>query len=163
MKRWFAFFFVAGAFVAWAQTHAPGPAQPAPTVPTAPPSGTVQGFVVPEYDATGQLRWRLFGDTARLELTGARVEVKQMKIELYREKDVGFTVESPVCLFDRTAKLAASDEDVRIVSTNLLVTGKGFEWNAPENRMHIRNDVTVRIANRKTAAFPIIGPQPKSK
>ena len=152
-------FAIFAAAAVWGQTNA-GPA--AMDQPSKPGAGTLRGFSVPEYDlTTGLLKWRMFGDSARVDLTSGKVLVQQMKIEVYRETNLNMTVKSPVCLFDRTAKTAVSDEAVEIVSTNMVVTGKGFEWFSGDNRMNIHNDVTVKITSRNKSLFRPNEPETK--
>jgi hypothetical protein len=159
MKRWLILAGMAAVMAAWAQTNAPAPGGASASGPAATDAGSVRGFIVPEYDvATGQLKWKLFGDTARVLLTGGKVEVRVMKIEVYHGDAVDMTMRSPVCLFDRGAKLATSDEAVEIVATNMVVTGKGFDWNAADNMVKIRNDVTVTLHNRQGPVFLPIKP-----
>jgi lipopolysaccharide export system protein LptC len=162
MRQWQVILAVV-AILTWAghaQTNAPnrpvvtlGPA----ATPTRPNPGTVQGFRVPEYDANGQLVWQMFGDRARLELVSGKVEVEQMKLELFRDGRVDSTMRSPTCLFDRAAKTASSRDPVEIVATNMVMTGKGFDWSAADNRMRIHNDVTVTIYGRKGMAIMMPG------
>ena len=155
MRRRLAILAVMVALVGHAQTNAPvmrlsaGAPQPG--------AGNLQGFTVPEYNADGQLVWQMFGETARVELVGGKVEVHGMRLELYQKGSLDATMRSPVCLFDRAAKTASSDEPVEIVSTNMVVTGKGFEWNSNDNRMRIRNDATMTILNKKGMPFPKVG------
>ncbi|MCX7825217.1 MAG: LPS export ABC transporter periplasmic protein LptC [Verrucomicrobiae bacterium] len=162
MRQWH-FISAVVAVLAWAghaQTNAPGLAVSAPRPPATPirsDPGTVHGFKVPEYDAKGQLVWQMFGDRARLELASGKVEVEQMRLELFRGGQVDTTMRSPKCLFDRAAKTASSDQPVEIVATNMVMTGKGFDWNAAESRMRIHNDVTVTIYGRKGMAITMPG------
>jgi len=160
MNRWMMMAGMAAVVAAWAQTNAPALRAPsAPPPAAAADAGTVKGFTVPEYDATtGQLKWKLFGDTARVLLTGGKVEVRAMKIEVYSGQAVDMTLQSPVCLFDRAAKLATSDDTVEIVATNMVITGKGFDWNAADNLVKIHNDVTVTLQNRQGPMFLPVQP-----
>ncbi|MBI5393803.1 MAG: hypothetical protein HZA91_00750 [Verrucomicrobia bacterium] len=166
MKRWLLLVGTVATIAAWAQTNAPAPSGTpastnAPAAAMAPEAGSVKGFMVPEYDETGQLRWKMFGDTARVLLTGGKVEVHVMKIEVYRGNAVDMTMRSPVCLFDRAAKLATSDRAVEIVATNMTVTGIGFDWNAADSVVKIRNDVTVTLQNRQGSVFLPLKSQPQ--
>ncbi len=158
MKRWLvilAAMVALAALVGQAQTNAPALRGPALVPQT--DAGNLKGFMVPEYGPDGQLTWRMFGETARVELVGGKVEVHVMKLELYQNGAVDATIYSPVCLFDRTAKTAASEDAVKIVATNMVVTGTGFDWSSTDNRMRIRTDATMTILNRKGMAFPTTG------
>lgn len=146
---------VAMVWAAHAQTNAPVMQVTGPALQ--PGAGNLQGFTVPEYDANGQLIWQIFGDTARVELVGGKVEVQGMRLEFYQKGSLDATMRSPACLFDRTSKTASSAESVEIVSTNMMVTGKGFDWNSNDNRMRIRSDATMTILNRKAMPFPKVG------
>jgi hypothetical protein len=155
MKRHVAILAMMAVLVAYAQTNAPvmQVTSPAPQ----PGAGNLQGFTVPEYDANGQLVWQMFGDSARVELVGGKVEVRGMKLEFYQKGSLDATMRSPLCLFDRTSKTAASDEAVEIVATNMVVTGKGFDWSSNDNRMRIRSDATMTILNKNAMPFPKVG------
>ncbi|MCX6907690.1 MAG: hypothetical protein NTY01_06565 [Verrucomicrobia bacterium] len=155
MRRCLAILAAMAALVAYAQTNAPV-MQPPPSTPQ-PGAGNLQGFTVPEYDANGQLVWQMFGETARVELVGGKVEVHGMKLDFYQKGSLDATMRSPVCLFDRTSKTATSEETVEIVATNMVVTGKGFDWNSNDNRMRIRSDATMTILNKKAMPFPKVG------
>ena len=155
MKRWLVILAALAALVGHAQTNAPALRGPSLTPQTG--AGNLKGFMVPEYGPDGQLVWRMFGETARVELVGGKVEVHVMKLELYQNGAVDATIYSPACLFDRTAKTAASEDAVKIVATNMVVTGTGFDWSSNDNRMRIRNDATMTILNRKGMAFPTTG------
>ena len=166
MKRWMMLAGTVATIAAWAQTNAPAPTGAPPSTNAivgvmSSEAGSVKGFMVPDYDETGKLRWKLFGDTARVLLTGGKVEVHVMKIEVYRGNDVDMTMRSPVCFFDRSAKLAISDDNIEIVATNMVVTGKGFEWSAGDNSVRIRNDVAVTLLNRKGSVFMPTTSKPK--
>ncbi|MBI5686162.1 MAG: hypothetical protein HZC54_13900 [Verrucomicrobia bacterium] len=155
MRRCLVILAATVALVGYAQTNAPV-MQVTSTAPQ-PGSGSLQGFTVPEYDANGQLIWQMFGDSARVELVGGRVEVQGMRLEFYQKGSLDATMRSPVCLFDRGSKTASSDEAVEIVATNMMVTGKGFDWNSNDSRMRIRSDATMTIFNRKGMPFPKVG------
>lgn len=155
MRRCLAILAVMTVLVGHAQTNAPVMRLPAGA--PQPGAGNLQGFTVPEYNADGQLVWQMFGETARVELVGGKVEVHGMRLELYQKGSLDATMRSPVCLFDRAAKTASSDEPVEIVSTNMVITGKGFEWNSNDNRMRIRDDATMTILNKKGMPFPKVG------
>ena len=154
MKRWLVILAALAALVGHAQTNAPALRGPALTPQT---DAGLKGFMVPEYGPDGQLTWRMFGETARVELVGGKVEVHVMKLELYQNGTVDATIFSPACLFDRTAKTAASEDAVKIVATNMVVTGTGFDWSSTDNRMRIRTDATMTILNRKGMTFPTTG------
>lgn len=139
------------------QTQTNAPALRGPSLTPTTDAGNLKGFMVPEYGPDGQMVWRMYGETARVELVGGKVEVHVMKLELFQNGAVDATIYSPACLFDRTAKTAASDEAVKIVATNMVVTGTGFDWSSNDNRMRIRSDATMIISNRKDMGFPSMG------
>jgi hypothetical protein len=156
MRRRLVMLAAMAALVVHAQTNAPV-LRPAANNMSPSDAGTLQGFTVPEYNADGQLIWQMFGESARVELVGGKVEVRGMRLELYQKGTLDATMRSPVCLFDRSSKTASSDDAVEIVSTNMTVTGKGFEWNSNDSRMRIRSDATMTILNRKAMPFPKVG------
>lgn len=107
---------------------------------------TVTDFSVPEYDVNGNIVSELLGDYADIMPDG-RVRVRNLRIISYKNGEPELTVTSPECEYIEEDKSAYSDSEVRIARENLVVTGKGFSWDATGERMEIRSDVRVVLRN----------------
>ena len=103
----------------------------------------ITGFRVPEYDDQGKLKNQLFGDYAKIPLSGP-IEVHQLKYEIYGESTQAETrITAPLCFYDREQGTAHSDGAVRIAREDLVITGMGFDFNRHEERMVIHKQVKV--------------------
>lgn len=104
---------------------------------------TIRGFEVPEFDRENRLQSRLFGDFARI-LPSGMVDITGMRIDFYDEnREVEMRVTAEQCLYDRDTRHASSDTRIRIARENMIITGKGFVWDAEEERFEIHEDVKV--------------------
>lgn len=104
---------------------------------------TIRGFEVPEYDRENRLQSRLFGDLARL-LPSGLVDITGMRVEFYDDdREVEMRVTAETCLYDRTTRNASSDAHIRISRQNMIITGKGFVWDAEEERFEIHEEAKV--------------------
>ncbi len=106
---------------------------------------TIRRFEVPEFDRNNRLRSRLSGDYARI-LPSGLIDITGMQIEFYDpERRVEMRVTAESCIYNRQTGDATSDGRVRLARQNLLITGKGFTWEADRERMEIRDQARVVI------------------
>ena len=104
----------------------------------------ITGFRVPEYDDQGRLKSQLFGDYAKIPMTGP-IEVHQLKYEFYNESgtQAETRITAPLCFYDREHGEASSDGAVRIARDDMVITGVGFHFSRNTERMIIHNQVKV--------------------
>ena len=111
--------------------------------PFAQEAQTIQGFEVPEFDRENRLRSMLFGDFARL-LPSGLVDITNMRIDFYDDdRQVEMRVTADTCKYDRNSRDAKSDSHIRIARENMIITGRGFVWNAEEGQFEIHNEAKV--------------------
>ncbi len=111
---------------------------------------TVTGFRVPEYDEENNLKTLLLGDFAKVLADGV-IEITGLRIEVYQEGKVAMTVTAPHCRFHQKTGMAESDGDVRIANEEMVVTGKGFNWNNKDEVFNIRSQTKVVLRNARRA------------
>lgn len=111
---------------------------------------TVTGFRVPEYDAENNLKTLLLGDFAKI-LPGGVIEIMGLRIEVYQQGKVAMTVTAPHCRFHQKDNRAESDGDVRIANDEMVVTGKGFDWNNKDEVFKIHSQTRVVLRNARRA------------
>ncbi len=110
---------------------------------------TIRDFEVPEFDRDNRLRYRLFGDFARILPTGA-VDITGMRVDFYDpDRQVEMRVTATQCVYDRHERSARSDEHIRIARENMIITGKGFRWNADDGRFEIYEEAKVVFGDRR--------------
>lgn len=111
---------------------------------------TIREFEVPEFDRDNRLRYRLFGDFARILPTGA-VDITGMRVDFYdANRQVEMRVTAAQCVYDRNERSAHSEERIRIARENMIITGKGFRWNPDDGRFEIQEEAKVIFRDRRT-------------
>jgi len=104
----------------------------------------ISGFRVPDYDEKGNLRAQLYGERA-VVLEEKKVEIFNLKIEMYKEGKVVMTVFAPHCFFDMQKHRAYSDGRVLIESGMMTISGRGFIWSSKVNQFEILHDSKVLV------------------
>lgn len=107
---------------------------------------TVVGFRFPEYDKDGALKTLITGDSAKA-LSPTLFDIRNLKIEMFKDGAVDTRVTAPQCRFDRRAMQAASEDSVRIVRGDLVITGEGFTWSGAPSSFRIERNAKVVLRN----------------
>lgn len=107
---------------------------------------TASSFRYPVRDsATGRKTADIAGDSASDTAEGWIV-IKGLRLFLYGVDDrTNALVEASDCVCKLKDQAAESDSDVRIESSNILITGRGFLWRAGDHFMKIKSRVRVEI------------------
>ena len=106
--------------------------------PEAGVAGIITEFRVPEFDPNGVLKSEIFGGQAE-PLPNDMVRITGLRIVMYKNQAAEATLTSAHCTINRKDRSAFSNADVRIVRGNVVVTGKGFRWDSPNQRIEILN------------------------
>lgn len=110
----------------------------------------IEGINVPYYDEDGELQARLFGGFAKL-LDDEKVEVTNIRIDVYDEGRVIMTIYAPQCFTaldetdDEKVLSVYSGGDVLIEMEQMTVAGRGFRFSSAQNRFEILEDSRVLI------------------
>lgn len=107
---------------------------------------TVIGFRYPEYDNEGNLKTLITGDSATAQ-SPTVFDIRNLKIETYKDGAVDTRVTAPQCRFDRRALQATSEDSVRVVRGDLVITGEGFTWNGSPPSFRIERNVRLVLRN----------------
>jgi 3-deoxy-D-manno-octulosonate 8-phosphate phosphatase (KDO 8-P phosphatase) len=113
------------------------------------PTGFIEKFELPDYDAAGNLRWKFYGDRGSLNADG-RMDVVNARAELYQSNRVAAVFTAARCVLDRTKSRATTDSPVRLQRGDMTVTGIGADWDGQATSVTVRSNVQVVIENRKT-------------
>ena len=106
------------------------------------------GFRIPQYDEDGHLKSQIVGEEANM-LPGGGTELKNVRLEFYRDGKVEVTVTTPLCFFDRQANAVSSESPIRVESANVVITGMGLRWNGKDENVTILDQVKVVFQNIK--------------
>ena len=116
------------------------------------------GFRLPEYAEDGTLKSQLFGEYARA-LSNNLIEIRGLRIELYKDGQVETRVTSPHCLYDRGSQAAGSTSSVRITRGEVVITGDRYSYSSRRERFEIHTNARVVLRDvrglshrKKTAA-----------
>jgi len=102
----------------------------------------VKGFSYPDYDEHGNLKFKLVGDEAKIQADGL-IQVKNLEIVFYEDGEITTRVTTPWCMFNRETRVVTSTSTVSISRSEIVLNGKGFEWNAEQECFNIRHDAEV--------------------
>ncbi len=108
------------------------------------PGMVITGSRVPEYDEQGQLKTQIFGEKAE-GVTDTIVDITRLEIETFEDGKVDMRVRAAQCRFDQRTGVATSDQDVRIMRRNVIISGTGFRWESEPVRFEIHRDARVVI------------------
>lgn len=106
----------------------------------------ITGFRVPEYDEDGNLKSQIYGDFAKIR-DDDRIEITNLKIEMYNDDEIDILVTAPHCLYDQKSRRAHSESRVRIARDNTVITGEDFSWDMKEQRFVILKNAKVVLKN----------------
>jgi 3-deoxy-D-manno-octulosonate 8-phosphate phosphatase (KDO 8-P phosphatase) len=107
-------------------------------------TGYIEKFEVPEVDENGNLKWKLYGEKARLRADGM-MDIYNMRAEFFEGGKVGLVFTTAACLLDRVNKKATTDAPVRIERENMVLTGTGGEWDGPAGLFVVHHDVRMEL------------------
>jgi 3-deoxy-D-manno-octulosonate 8-phosphate phosphatase (KDO 8-P phosphatase) len=110
-------------------------------------TGYIEKFEVPERDEDGNLKWKLMGDKAQI-LPDGMLNIFNARAEFYTNNQIALVFTAPTCLLDRANNRATTDDPVRIVRDDVIVTGVGGAWDGAKSSLSIRSNVQVIITNK---------------
>lgn len=113
----------------------------------------VKGFRYPDYDAQGQLKYEIMGDEARVQPDGTIV-IANLKLVLYEAGKAVTHVTAPRCVFDRVKRTASSTSEVCVARSEIVLTGRGFEWQIDAGRLNILSQARVILQRLPRPEMP---------
>jgi hypothetical protein len=93
----------------------------------------------------GKIKTKLIAGTAKPPIQGDW-EAWDVRIEFYTpEGVVEAFMTADDCRYNREAGIAKSESKVRVERSDIIITGKGFEWSAKDQVVKILSDVKVTL------------------
>jgi lipopolysaccharide export system protein LptC len=114
----------------------------------------VRNFKLPEYDErTGDLKSVLHGREAKVYRKDGHADVKEMRIEVFRDNRAETVVESPSCRYHLAKGTATSEDPILITRPDLTVSGIGYTWQRAEQRFEIKHKARVTLKSSRIDLF----------
>jgi lipopolysaccharide export system protein LptC len=109
-------------------------------------SGTVTGLRLPlGYHENGQLKSQLKAEKATMQENGP-IYATNITSEFFTvEGKLDIVMTTDDCIYDKLTKTAKSNSRVRVDKKGVIITGKGFDWDANEQIVKVISNVTVVI------------------
>jgi hypothetical protein len=110
----------------------------------------VFGIRAPYYDKNGNLQVQLYGGSAKV-LEDGRVDVSQIRIDVYDKGVVIMTVYAPQCFTqmeeqgEENILSIESDGEVLIETDQMTIVGRGFRFSSIGNRFEILSEAKVLV------------------
>ncbi|MBU4200878.1 MAG: hypothetical protein KKE37_12190 [Verrucomicrobia bacterium] len=102
----------------------------------------------PDYDDKGQLKFEVLGDEAQVRPDGL-IRIVNLKLIFYEEGRVVTEVTAPECLLDRIKRIAASTSDVCVARSEMVLTGRGYEFTWVNNKGHLEIHNQARVVLKR--------------
>lgn len=114
----------------------------------------IKGFRYPDYDNQGQLKMEISGDKARF-LPQDLIQITNLRMTFYEEGKTIMHVSTPLCFFDRIKRTAVSTSEVCVTRAEIIITGRGFDWNEKDGLIRINDN--ARVVLQKTEQKSYLG------
>ena len=105
---------------------------------------SIRKFRYPSYDAQGQLKMEVAGDTAQVMPEGL-IRITSLKMTFYEEGKTAMMIVTPVCFYDRMNQTASSEAPVTVTRPEIMINGTGFEWSEKSGSISIRSNTRVLL------------------
>jgi len=108
----------------------------------------IQNLRIPiEFYGNGKVKTELTAGLAKIPPKGD-IEATDVKLEFLDPLgNVEARMVADDCHYDKTNGVAKSESNVMMEKQGTVITGKGFEWNAKEEKMTILSNVKVVLKN----------------
>lgn len=100
----------------------------------------------PDYDENGKLVSELLGKSAVIREDGL-IDITDLTMLLYQDGVLHTRITTPQCVFNKDQMTARSDHDIKLEREEIMLSGKGFSWNAKTGRLEIYDNAKVVFVN----------------
>lgn len=114
--------------------------------------GTLQGFSF-EVPGKNGSRCAVINGTNAIVAPGGIVEVSDIKTKIFCEDGREVYVTSDKGIFDRNSGEVRTESPVRIVSKDMIITGRGLLWHPNNKLIQIKEHVRVEMTSSKDAQW----------
>ena len=94
----------------------------------------------------GKVKTQVIAASAQMPEDGGAVQASRIRIEMYRENgELENLVMAQDCRYNREQGVATSESNVHVERDGVLMTGRGFEWNASNEVVKVLTNVRVTL------------------
>ncbi len=110
------------------------------------PGSVIKGFSAPHFDAEGNLVGRIHSERAIVQPDG-RYRVEGIHVQGFKDGQPDYDLRLNSCLYHQESGLVTSDDVVRLVRTNVSITGQGAVWDVANFRGRLLSNVVMVIGD----------------
>lgn len=110
------------------------------------PGSVIKGFSAPQFDADGNLIGRIHSERAIVQADG-RYRVEGIHVQGYKAGQPDYELRLNSCLYHQDTGLVTSEDVVRLVRTNVSITGQGAVWDVANFRGRLLSNVVMVVGD----------------
>lgn len=122
------------------------PAEQDKAMSFAQPGSVIKGFSAPQFDAQGNLVGRIHSERAIVQPDG-RYRVEGIHVQGFKDGQPDYDLRLNSCLYHQDTGLVTSEDVVRLVRTNVSITGQGAVWDVANFRGRLLSNVVMVIGD----------------
>ncbi len=110
------------------------------------PGSVIKGFSAPQFDADGNLIGRIHSERATMQADG-RYRVEGIHVQGYKAGQPDYELRLNSCIYNQDTGLVTSEDVVRLVRTNVSITGQGAVWDVANFHGRLLSNVVMVIGD----------------
>lgn len=110
------------------------------------PGSVIKGFSAPQFDGQGNLIGRIHSERAIVQADG-HYRVEGIHVQGYKKGQPDYELRLNSCMYNQENGLVSSDDVVRLVRTNVSITGQGAVWDVANFRGRLLSNVVMVIGD----------------
>ncbi len=120
--------------------------EPGKLPPFAQPGSVIKGFSAPQFDSDGNLIGRIHSERAIVQSDG-HYRVEGIQVQGYKAGQPDYELRLNSCVYNQETGLVTSDDVVRLVRTNVSITGQGAVWDVANFRGRLLSNVVMVVGD----------------
>lgn len=110
------------------------------------PGSVIRGFSAPQFDAKGNLIGRIHSERAIVQADG-RYRVEGIHLQGFKDGQPDYDLRLNSCLYNQDSGLVTTEDVVRLVRTNVTITGQGAVWDVANFHGRLLSNVVMVIGD----------------
>lgn len=106
--------------------------------------GEIKGFTFVIPDKKGGKQSIVRGDTANF-LPNGTIDIINVKTQIFRKNESDIFITTSKANFNKATREVTTNQDVEILSQEMLIQGKGLYWNPHVGKATIYENVSVKV------------------
>ena len=110
------------------------------------PGSVIRGFSAPQFDGEGNLTGRMHSERAVVQSDG-RLRVEGIFMQGFKGGQPDYELRLNACLYNQETGLVTTEDVVRLVRTNVTITGQGAIWDVANFHGRLLSNVVMVIGD----------------